>query len=78
MELKEFIAERKQMLDDFEHHWEHLVKTGKARTKFYPEQRWCEELALFMERYTDGESQAEEQDHGSSRGRHERRNRQAA
>jgi hypothetical protein len=77
MELKEFVADQKQLLDDFVHHWEHLVSKGKARTKFLPEKRWAEEFATFMERYTDGEPKTQEQD-GPSRGRSEGRNREAA
>jgi hypothetical protein len=79
MQIKEFIADQKQLLDDFEHHWAHLVAKGKARTNFLPEGRWKDELALFMERYTDGEPQVEgEKQDGPSRGRNEGRNREAA
>lgn len=77
MELKEFVADQVQVLKDFEHHWEHLVAKGKARTKFLPEQRWKEEFATFMERYTDGESKTQEQDR-TARGRDKGRNREAA
>jgi hypothetical protein len=79
MELKEFIADQVQVLKDFEHHWEHLVAKGKARTRFLPEQRWKDELATFMERYTDGEPKTQEQER-SSQGRdsNRRRNREAA
>jgi hypothetical protein len=56
MKLDEFIADQVQILKDFEHHWLHLVKTGKARTKFLPETRWKDEFQQFMERYSNGES----------------------
>ena len=60
MRLDEFIADQKQMLDDFAHMYEERVKKGKERTKFHPESEWKARLTTFKERY-DGQSQAQEQ-----------------
>jgi hypothetical protein len=57
MRLEEFIADQKQMLDDFAHMYEERFKKGKERTKFHPEPEWKARLATFKERY-DGQPEA--------------------
>lgn len=61
MELKEFVQEQKQLLDDFAYHYVERKKNGKERSLFQPERRWIEALEEFLSYRRDSSNDNEEQ-----------------
>lgn len=53
MELKEFIADQKQLLDDFVRDYEHDRKKGKQQTMIRPSHQWVELLNEYKEMYDE-------------------------
>jgi hypothetical protein len=49
MELKEFVAEQKQLIDDFCWTYQERRKKGKENTMFRPEPQWLELLQEYLD-----------------------------
>lgn len=64
MNLQEFVADQKDLIDDFAHQYEGRRKRGKdnGQTLFRPEQQWIELLEEFLtyrREMLNGESEIE-------------------
>jgi len=64
MELKEFSADQKQLVDDF-CDWYESRRRRKGLTMIRPVEQWRELYAEFREIYEDGNREQQEQQHYS-------------